>query len=150
MTGAIRAGLIWGLLGALVFALCLLFAVDSGGSSLVLGLAAVLAGGCGAGYSAARAVRARPGRGVVPGATAGACGGSIVLLASLLAVTVLTSLLQQRVDFWLQAAARFVTVDIELAPYLQGGGRFLGVCLGLVSFLLMVVGGALGGLLWRR
>ncbi len=77
-------------------------------------------------------------------------GGAIVLLGSLLATAVLTSLLQQRVNFWLQAAARFVTVDIEPAPYLQGGGRFLGVCLGLVNFLLMIVGGALGGLFWRR
>ena len=150
MTRAIWTGLVWGLVAALVFALCLLFAVESGGASVVVGLAAVFGMGGAAGYTATQGMRMRPGRGLAAGTTAGTFGGIVVLVGSLIAVALLTGLVQQRVDLWLQRLARFVTIGIDPAPYLQGGGRLAGGCLGLVNFVLMAVGGGLGGLLRRR
>ncbi|HSH77702.1 MAG TPA: hypothetical protein VLA19_04120 [Herpetosiphonaceae bacterium] len=148
MFGALRTGLVFGLVGAIVVAACLLIGGILAG--LPTALAAVALLGWGSGYTAAKTSRARPGQAIGRGMAAGIIAGTLVLLGSILAGTLSATLLREALDVWLQRLSYIIRIDVDLLPYFRGGGLVGGTCLGLVNLGLMAAGGAIGGLTWRR
>ncbi len=148
MFGALRTGLIFGLAGAIVVTACLLIGGVLAGLPTALGAVALL--GWGAGYAAAKTSRARPGQAIGRGMVAGLIAGTLVLFGSILAGTLSATLLRESLDVWLQRLSYIIRIDVDVLPYIRGGGLIGGFCLGLVNLGLMAAAGAVGGWTWRR
>ncbi len=150
----IRTGVIFGVLAALAFTAGLF--IPLGGFQFFIAFGALIALGWGAGYTAAK-TGTGPGRGIGRGAAAGAIAGAVVLVLSTLAFLVVanTAFFQDLVREALQQNPGIVdpntgqptSVDPTTAALIGGAGG--GFCLGLISLVLMFIGGAIGGLMWK-
>lgn len=145
MSGTVRAGLIFGLAAALAFL----------GSTLLpipcLNLLSVIALGWGAGYTAAKTTGAGPGQGVGRGLTAGAIAGVIVLLGTTLGFLLLTNTAVFQEQLQAQLAGNPALTDSGLDPSTFGSALGVGIGLfcGFINFVLMLIAGAIGGLMWK-
>lgn len=151
----IRTGVIFGVVAALAFAAGLF--IPLGGFQFLIAFGALVALGWGAGYTGAKTAAAGTGRGIGRGAATGAIAGAVVLVLSTLAFLVVanTEFFQDLVREALQQNPGIVdpntgqptSVDPTTAALIGGAGG--GICLGLMSLLLMLIGGAIGGLMWK-
>ncbi|WP_152541377.1 hypothetical protein [Kallotenue papyrolyticum] len=155
MSGLLRAGLLFGLAATLAFVGGLLLPI--GCVNVLIAFASVIALGWGAGYTAAKTSGAGRGQGVGRGLTAGAIAGLIALIGTLIALIVLGNVLRNQPGF--EAALRQQLElmmpqnpevgDIDLEAVTGLAFVIAGFGCGLINFLLMLLGGALGGLMWR-
>ena len=144
------SGIIFGIAAAVLWAIALLLSVATGGSSLPAGFVGVTLLGGVAGYSAAGSTRRFHRGGLGRGIVAGILGGAIVLIGSVLAGGLFAAQVQARIDVWLTRLPRFIAVDWDWTFYVRRGGVVSGICFGMVNFLLMCMGSAIGALLHRR
>ncbi len=155
MSGTVRAGLLFGIAAVFAFVVSLLLGVILPCINLLLGFAAIIALGWGAGYTAAKNTGAGPGQGAGRGATAGAIGGTVVLLGLMVAFLLLFNLppvqaqIAQVYRETLQQNPELVTPGID--PTLVGStaGLVFGFFCGIINFILMLIGGAIGGMMWK-
>lgn len=155
MSRSLRAGLLFGLTAALAFVGSLLLPI--GWVNLLIAFASVLALGWGAGYTAAKTSGAGRGQGVGRGLLAGAIAGLIVLIGTLIALIVLGNVLRNQPGFQAALRQQFEMMqqqnpemgDIDLNALTSLAFVIAGFGCGLINFLLTLLGGALGGLMWR-
>lgn len=150
----LRIGLVFGL-AALAFAAGLFVPLPP--LNFLLAFGSVLVLGWGAGYTAAKTTGTQAGAGIGRGATAGGVAGGLVLVTSVIVFFLLanTAVFQQIFREVFQQNPGIVdsntgeptSVDPTIAALIGGaGGSF---CLDLINLILMFVGGAVGGMLWR-
>lgn len=148
-----RAGLLFGLAAVVAFIAGLILPIPF--VNLILALGSVVALGWGAGRTAAKVTGAAAGQGTGRGAGAGAIAGLIQLIGLTLALLLLTNIpaVRQQLDLALQQAAQ-QNPDVA-GSGLTGGAlsNILGVTGGLlcggINFVLMLIGGLIGGATWR-
>jgi hypothetical protein len=149
---AVRSGVLFGFAALATFAVLTLLQLYG------LNLLAVLVVGVVAGVMATSGMRR--GSGIGRGLTAGFIGGLIMLVGSLLVGILIVTFFRTQITLWL-AGIPFINqvpvvgdtigeVNERADPWLRGGGLALGGCLGVVNFMLMALGGALGGAVRRR
>lgn len=149
MSPTVRAGLIFGA-GAIVALI---------GSTLLpipcLGFLSVLALGMGAGYTANKVMNSARDRRIGRGATAGAIGGVLALVGTVIAVLIALNLPGTQAAIQEQLAANPDLGDAGIDPaqltsLISGAGGIVGgFCGGLINLVVMVVGGLLGSLFWK-
>jgi hypothetical protein len=145
MSGTVRAGLVFGLGAALAFL----------GSTMLpipcLNIISVIALGWGAGYTAAKTTGAGPGQGTGRGLTAGAIAGVIVLLGTAIGFLVLTNTpaFQQQLQAQLAQNPAFGESGIDPSTFGSALGVGIGLFCGFINFVLMLIAGAIGGLMWK-
>lgn len=151
----LRIGLVFGLAATFAFAAGLFLPLPP--LNFLLAFVSVLALGWGAGYTAAKTTGTSAGAGIGRGATAGALAGGVVLVISVLVFLLLANtpfvrdlfreVLQQNPGIVDPNTGEPTSVDPTIAALIGGAGG--GFCLGLINLILMFVGGAVGGMLWR-
>jgi hypothetical protein len=145
MSGTVRAGLLFGVAATLAFI----------GSTLLpipcLNVLSVIALGWGAGYTAAKTTGAGPGQGTGRGFAAGAISGLIVLLGTVIAFVLLanTELFQQQLQSQLTQNPAFADSGIDPSTFGSAVGVGIGLFCGFINFVLMMIAGAIGGLMWK-
>lgn len=155
MSGTVRAGLLFGL-AALVASVGALF-LPIPCVNFILSLGSVIALGWGAGYTAAKTTNATSEQRIGRGVTAGAIGGTILLVGSVVSLLLLSGVLMSLPAFrdqLAQALAQNPDASGQLNPDDLGavmglGFGVFGFCLGLFNFLMMLLGGLFGGLSWK-
>lgn len=155
MSGTVRAGLLFGL-AALVASIAALF-LPIPCVNFILSLGSVIALGWGAGYTAAKTTNASSDQRVGRGMTAGAIGGTILLIGSVVSLLLLSGVLLSVPAFreqLQQALAQNPDTSAQINPddlgtFLGAGFTVVGFCLGAVNFLMMLLGGLFGGLSWK-
>lgn len=147
----VRSGLMFGFAALVIFVVLTLL------QAYGLNLLMVLVFGVVAGNMAVSGRRrASVGRGL----TAGLIGGLVMLVGSFFAGMLIVSLLRSQALGW-AIGIPFITwipivgdtidnVNEWAAPWLHSGAWVLGGCLGIVNFMLMAIGGAIGGVVGRR
>lgn len=153
MSPPVKAGLVFGLLSVLTFIGGILIAFLPI-INLVIAYGSLLALGYGAGYTAAKVSNAPQGGGVGRGALAGTIAGIVNLLAMTILLGVLASLLTQlpgMQDIFAQAQAQNPgQPQVPITGGLLGaGGAVAGFCFGLINLIIMLVGGLIGGAVWK-
>lgn len=157
MSGTVRAGLIFGLAAIVAFVAGLILPIPC--VNVLLAFGSVIALGYGAGFTGAKTTGAGPGQGVGRGATAGAIGGLVTLIGSTIALLVLGNVLlnipgvREQLSAGLQEGLRqnpgAANPDIDPGALFGVGFGIAGFCLGGINFVLMVIGGLIGGALWK-
>lgn len=148
-----RAGIVFGLAAAVAFIASFLLRIPF--INIILALGSVVALGWGAGRTAAKVTGAAAGQGTGRGAGAGAIAGLIQLIGLTIALLLLANVpvVRQQLDLALQQAA-------QQNPNVAGSGltggalsNIFGVVGGLlcggINFILMLIGGLIGGATWR-
>ncbi len=150
-----RAGILFGLAAVVAFIGSLLLGNLLSILALILAFGSMIALGWGAGRTAAKVTGAGPGQGVGRGAGAGAIAGLIQLIGLTIALLLLANIpaVRSQIDLALQQAAQ---QDPNVAGSgLTGGAvsNILGVTGGLlcggINFVLMLIGGLIGGAMWK-
>lgn len=154
MSGAVRAGLIFGLAAIVAFIAGLFLPIPC--VNIILAFGSVIALGWGAGYTADKWTGANQSQRIGRGATAGAIGGLVVLIGSLVAFIALSGVIlslpgvREQIATALQEnpdAANLNPDDLQAAVGVGFG--FIGFCLGVINFVLMLLGGVIGGAMWK-
>jgi hypothetical protein len=163
MSGTVRAGLIFGIAAVFAFVGSLLLIAVSPCIGGILALGSAVALGWGAGYTAAKNTGAGPGQGTARGLTAGAIGGTILLIGSVIVFLLLFLIVanvlndpnvRNQVEEMLRENPSFRDIDIPTTAVLGLtnillSGAFLGFCIGIINLVLMLLGGAIGGAMWK-
>ncbi len=147
----VRSGLMFGFAALALFVLLTLLQAHG------LNLLMVLVLGVVAGNAAVSSKRrASVGRGL----TAGLIGGLVMLVGSFFAGMLIVNLLRSEALGWAIGIPFITWIPVVgdtidnanewAAPWLRSGGMALGGCLGIVNFMLMAIGGAVGGMMGRR
>jgi hypothetical protein len=148
-----RAGLLFGLAATIAFIGGMMLSGILPCINLIIAFGSVIALGWGAGYTAAKTTGAASGQGTGRGFAAGAIAGTVVLIG-----TVLIFLLVQYIPGVQEAVSQGMQEAMQQNPEMEGvdAGTMLGLGLGLVGFMcgivnfvLMLISGALGGLMWK-
>ncbi len=153
MSGTMRAGLVFGLASVAAFLGALLIPIPC--LNVILALASVIALGWGAGYTAAKTTGAGPGQGAGRGATAGAIGGAISLVGLAVALFIIVNIpaVQDRIALIYQQVLEqnpeLVTPGVDPTLVGRTAGVVLGFFCGIINFILMVIGGLVGGVMWK-
>lgn len=154
MSGTVRAGLLFGLAAIVAFIASLFLPIPC--VNFILALGSVVALGWGAGYTAAKTTNASTDQRLGRGTTAGAIGGAVVLVGSIAAFLLLSGVLMSLPGIQEQLAATLAedpdTSNLnpdDVTTLLGAGFGIVGFCMGLVNFLLMLLGGLFGGLSWK-
>jgi hypothetical protein len=151
MSGTVRAGLLFGLAGVFAFLAGLILPIPC--LNMLVALGSLIALGWGAGYTAAKTTGAGPGQGTGRGTTAGAIAGTIVLIGSVLAFLVVQYIpgFREQVQLALQQAAQQNPEmgQVDAGAMLGVGLGIAGFMCGIINFILMLIGGAIGGLMWK-
>ncbi len=155
MSPVVRAGVLFGLAALLATIGAILILVVFPFNLLLAGIAAA-ALGWGAGYTAAKASGAGPGQGTGRGAAAGAIAGTIVLIGTVIAFVALTPFISSIPGFneafeqGLQQNPEAANLpEGSAATFLGLGLGVLGFCGGFINFLLMLIAGLIGGVMWK-
>lgn len=106
----------------------------------------LIALGWGAGNTAAKTTGAGSGQGVGRGLTAGAIAGTVVLIGSVAAFFLL-QVIPGFGDAFTQAMQEAAQQNPDAGTALGLG--IIGFGCGIVNFILMLIGGAIGGLMWK-
>lgn len=155
MSGTVRAGLVFGLAALLAFIGGTLLNALIPCVGFIVAIVSVIALGWGAGQTAAKTTNAAQGQGTGRGATAGAIGGTVLLIGSVIAFLALSSVITSLPGFedQLQQALQ-QNPDANIDP--NDAGAFLGIGFGVVgfgcgimNFVLMLIGGLIGGAMWK-
>jgi len=150
-----RAGILFGLAAVAAFVGSLLLGNLLSIVAFILAFGSMIALGWGAGRTAAKVTGAGPGQGVGRGAGAGAISGGIQLIGLTVALLLLANIpaVRSQIDLALQQAAQ---QDPNVAGSgLTGGAvsNVLGITSGLlcggINFVLMLIGGLIGGAMWK-
>lgn len=151
----VRVGLIFGVAATIAFTAGLFVPIPC--VRFILAFGSIIALGWGAGYTAAKTTGTAAGQGIGRGASAGAIAGGVVLLLSMLAFFLLanTAVFQEMFREALQenpgivspSGAEPSTLDATTAAFIGGAGG--GFCLGMINLFLMLLAGAVGGLMWK-
>lgn len=153
MSGTVRAGLIFGLGAIFAFIGSILLAGILPCINFVIAFISLIALGWGAGNTAAKTTGAGPGQGVGRGLTAGAIAGAVVLIGSILAFLLIQYLpgVSEQVNLAIQEAAQQNpdAGDVDAGAVLGLGLGIVGFGCGIINFILMLIGGAIGGLMWK-
>jgi hypothetical protein len=151
MSGTVRAGLVFGIAGVFAFLGGLILPIPC--LNIVLAFGSLIALGWGAGKTAAKTTGAGPGQGTGRGLTAGAIAGTIVLIGSVLVFLLVQYIpgFQAMISQALQQAAQQnpEVGDVDLGSALGLGLGLAGFMCGIINFILMLIGGAIGGLMWK-
>lgn len=143
----VRAGLLFGVAAAVAFVAGFILPIPF--VNLILALGSVAALGWGAGRTTAKVTGAAAGQGTGRGAGAGAIAG----LISLIVLTVLLLGL-----FNIPAVRTLIETQLQQTPEAAGisaaaAGSAVAVILGLfcggINFFLMLIGGLIGGAMWK-
>ena len=149
MSGTVKAGLVFGIVAIASSVGAVLLPL--GPVNYFVALVSLLAIGWGAGYTAAKTAPAGTGSGIGRGATAGALAGLVVLIASVIAFTLIANNDTFRLALRdaLEQTPQFNEPGINpvAAANLVGAGT--GLFLGLITLVLLTIGGIVGGLSWR-
>jgi len=154
MSPTVRAGLLFGIAATLAFLAGLFLPIPC--VNIILAFGSVVALGWGAGYSANKWMNSSADRKIGRGTAAGAIGGVVTLILTAVLFLVLSGVilsipsvrdqigqaLQQNPD-----AAQLNPEDIQAAAGVGFG--VVGVGCGIVNFLLMLLGGLIGGATWK-
>lgn len=155
MSGTVRAGLLFGLAALFASVGGLFLPIPC--VNFVLSIGSVIALGWGAGYTAAKTTNATSDQRLGRGVTAGAIGGTILLIGTVVSLLLLSGLLLNLPEFR-SALDQVVAQNPEasgqvnpddLGAVLGLGSAVVGFCLGAFNFLLMLLGGLFGGLSWK-
>ncbi|HEX6290408.1 MAG TPA: hypothetical protein VFZ66_14555 [Herpetosiphonaceae bacterium] len=151
MSGTVRAGLVFGLAAVLAFLGGFLIPIPC--VNMILGFGSVIALGWGAGYTGAKTTGAGPGQGTGRGLTAGAIAGTVVLIGSVLVFLLVQYIpgFQDAISQGLQQAAQQnpEVGDVDVGSFLGLGLGIAGFMCGIINFILMLIGGAIGGMMWK-
>lgn len=154
MSGTVRAGLLFGL-AAIVASIAALF-LPIPCVNFILSIGSVIALGWGAGFTAAKTTGATSDQRLGRGLTAGAIGGVVVLIGSVIALIALSGVImsipgiQEQISEALQQNPDAANLNPDdVGTFLGAGLGVVGFCMGLVNFLLMLLGGLIGGLSWK-
>jgi hypothetical protein len=151
MSGTVRAGLVFGLAGVFAFLGGLLLPIPC--VNMVLAFGSLIALGWGAGNTAAKTTGAGPGQGVGRGLTAGAIAGTIVLIGSVLVFLLIQYIpgVRDQVNLAMQQAAQQnpEAGNVDAGAMLGLGLGIAGFACGVINFILMLIGGAIGGMMWK-
>jgi hypothetical protein len=154
MSPTVRAGLLFGLGGLLAFFGGMFIPIPC--VNIIIAFGSLIALGWGAGYTAAKASGAGPGQGTGRGATAGAIAGVIALIGTVVALIALSSVIMN-----LPGVREQIAVALQQDPNTQGlnpgdveaaagmGFAVAGFCFGVLNFILMLLGGLFGGMMWK-
>lgn len=151
MSGTVRAGLVFGLAGVFAFLGALLLPIPC--VNMILAFGSLIALGWGAGNTAAKTTGAGPGQGTGRGLTAGAIAGTIVLIGSVVVFLLVQYIpgVRDQVNLALEQAAQQNpdAGQIDVGTMLGLGLGIAGFLCGIMNFILMLIGGAIGGMMWK-
>lgn len=151
MSGTVRAGLIFGLAGVFAFLGGLMLPIPC--VNFVIAFGSLIALGWGAGNTAAKTTGAAAGQGVGRGLTAGAIAGTIVLIGSVLVFLLVQYIpgVRDQVNLAMQQAAQQnpEAGNVDAGAMLGLGLGIAGFMCGIINFILMLIGGAIGGMMWK-
>jgi hypothetical protein len=151
MSGTVRAGVVFGIAGVFAFLGGMIVPIPC--LNILVAFGSLIALGWGAGQTAAKTTAAGPGQGTGRGLTAGAIAGTIVLIGS-----VLVFLLVQYIPGFSTAINQAMQQatqqnpelgDVDIGTMLGAGLGIVGFMCGIVNFILMLIGGAIGGMMWK-
>jgi|GEM_PF-5741869 len=153
MSGTVRAGLVFGL--AAVFAFVGGFILPIPCVNVIIAFVSVIALGWGAGHTAAKTTGAGPGQGTGRGLTAGAIAGGIALVGTVILLMLLSFVpgIRDAINQGLQQAAQqnpeLGDANIDAGAVLGAGLAIVGFGCGAINFVLMLIAGAVGGMMWK-
>jgi hypothetical protein len=151
MSGTVRAGLLFGLAAVFAFLGGLILPIPC--LNIVLAFVSLIALGWGAGNTAAKTTGAGPGQGTGRGLTAGAIAGTIVLIGTVIVFLLVQYIpgVSEQINLALQQAAQQNpdAGQVDAGTMLGLGLGIAGFMCGIVNFILMLIGGAIGGMMWK-
>jgi hypothetical protein len=151
MSGTVRAGIIFGIAGVFAFLGGMIVPIPC--LNIVVALGSLIALGWGAGQTAAKTTAAGPGQGTGRGLTAGAIAGTIVLIGSVLVFLLVQYIpaFQAAISQAMQQAAEQNpdAGNIDIGTILGASLGIVGFMCGIVNFILMLISGAIGGMMWK-
>lgn len=150
-----RIGLIFGIAAAVAFIAGSILPIPC--VNAVLALGSLVALGWGAGYTAAKTTGTPATRGIGRGATAGAIAGTVFLVLSIVLFLLLSNtaffqaMFQEALEQSTLPASPTTGEPTTLDPTVAAlfGGAAGGFCIGVIGLILMLIGGAVGGMMWR-
>lgn len=154
MSGTVRAGLVFGLAALLAFFAALFLPIPC--VNFIVAIGSVIALGWGAGQTAAKTTNAAQGQGTGRGATAGAIGGTVILIGSVILFLALSGVFMNLPGVRDQLATALQqnpdTTNInpdDLGAVLGASFGVVGFGCGIMNFVLMLIGGLIGGAMWK-
>lgn len=149
MTGTLRAGIVFGIAALVAFVAGLVIPLPVINVLVAYGALLVLGGG--AGYTAAKTAAPGTGRGSGRGAIAGAIAGVVVLILSTVALALVENVAAVRLALRDALAQTPQMNEPGLNPLVAANlaGAGSGLFLGLINLIVLVIGGIIGGALWR-